>query len=150
MSIISIFGGGMPGMGPGPDEEPVKQFSVDECLDEIINYFKENPGYVHNNCTVHKLDEAFFMGTLYPSVTERGDWDRIQTIRPNLEQALKVREELEEAGFKRPPEAIGSGTDMVIREFENVLWDDYDKILKVKVVTEFGHIIGMLIELRWD
>lgn len=147
--MFAMFGGGPHGFQPN-DDTPVKQFTREECLEKVIEFFKDNIGYVRNNCDIPSFDEDLYINTLNPATTDPSMWDDISTIRPNFEESKKYRTRIEEAGGKIPSTAVGRGTNMIVRVFENTEWETYDKGLRVTVITEHGHIIGTLIEMDWD
>ena len=129
-------GAGGIGMGfpmGGFEEEPVKKFTAEECLDALVTHLTDHPEDVQNQLNLVVGSQVEEFRKLAPSITDATKWTRTATRRPthddNGEKLL--------------------GSDREVREFENDDWADAGHVLECKVTSEYGEIISVQTVVKW-
>ncbi len=132
MTGSSNAGGLMfPGTGGA---EPTKQFSSEECVQELIKVATTDPQVISNHIQIFNAELSTLYHTkLWPAVLDADAWERISTRRP----------ETDEAGEK----LIGS--DRVVRTYENDIWLEHNRGLDAVVTSEHGSIIEVKFIVKW-
>lgn len=111
-----------------------KKFSSTECLQALLDKIDETPSLVRNQINLIISEQVEQMrDKFWPAIFDPANWTRISTHRPS---------EDEEGNPLR-------GTDREVREYENDVWADENKVLTGKVTTEFGEIIDFKVIARW-
>ena len=145
---IMMFG--MGGFNPSFDDEKIKTVTDSDAREAFLEYLKENSGIIEN-IEKDEFTQKFYDANLKSSVLIPENWDNDKHTRPTKDKADEIKENLIKNGIKLPPTSrVGSGTDMQIWTYENKVWSDHDRGLRVDVIIEFGHIIGITVDANLE
>jgi len=118
------------------DLEPGKKHTSEECLAFAIDELKANPMLVHmhvNLLLTYDLD--VFNLKLWPAATDPTTYTRTATKRPSAKEL-------------NPDADYFSGTDVVIRTFENDVWEDENRRLILNVREEQSEL-SLDVKVSW-
>ncbi len=118
------------------DIEPGKKHTSEECLAFALEEIKSNPNLVkfHVNLLL-SYDLDLFNTKLWPSVSNPDDYTRTSTKRPSAKEL-------------NPDADSFYGTDVVIRTFENDVWDEESRQLILTVKEEQSEL-SLEVKVVW-
>lgn len=114
--------------------EERKKHTSEECLAFAFDELRQDPNKVKFHVsliTSHDIDS--FNKTLWPGVFVESNWFRESTRRPP-----KEKDDNSMGGFGLG--FLGGGTDKVVRTYNNELWEDHSRMLKLIVTEEYGEL----------
>ena len=119
---------------PVPHTTDTKKFGSAECLAALIDKIANEPHIIRNQFNIVTKDQNNEMqAKFWPALFDTSAWTRLATHRPKED----------ENGEKL------YGTDREVREYENDVWADDNKMVKGWVTTEYGEIIDIKVLARW-
>ena len=151
---IMIFGLGGPGglgsMFNHDDGEKIKTVTDSEAREEFLKFISENIGLIEN-IEKDEFTQKFYDANLKNEILKPENWENYKHTRPTKDKADEIKENLIKSGVKLPPTSrVGSGTDMQKWIYSNTIWDKFDRGLRVEVIIEFGHIIGIIVDANME
>lgn len=118
-----------------------RNITVDQIKKSIIKSF-DDPMVLGSKVQIFNEQEATeYHKILIPGIKKLSNWEKIKTIRPCPPPKIYP------SGLERPDSY--DGVDMVIHTYENILWEEYDRILKVTITYENGEITDICHRIKW-